>query len=59
MPVVVHSSPGLAFPKQTFTDDLDQLKYVLILLHFSNSGTRFDVFAVIVVQVLKLGYIER
>ena len=27
MPVVVHSSPGVAFPRQTFTDDLDQLKY--------------------------------
>ncbi|XP_028395002.1 carnitine O-acetyltransferase-like [Dendronephthya gigantea] len=27
MPVVVHSSPGIAFPKQTFTDDLDQLRY--------------------------------
>ena len=26
-PVVVHSSPGISFPKQNFTSQLDQLRY--------------------------------
>ena len=39
-PVVVHSSPGIAFPKIAFASKLDQLRYVfsaLFLIHFTQN----------------------
>ncbi|XP_046845158.1 carnitine O-acetyltransferase-like [Xenia sp. Carnegie-2017] len=40
MPVVVHSSPAIAFPKETFADSKDQLKYaaraIRCVINFKN-----------------------